>query len=122
MLSPEQVECLDLMINSKLSQKQIAKQIKMSEQTICNWKKDAEFMAQYNKLLRSSLQSVAGKAVRTLVSLLDADSEQVRLNAAKDVLDRAGFKPEDRLAINGNVNNPLAGLSTEDLKKLIVDD
>lgn len=122
MLSPEQVECLDLMINSKLTQKQIAKQIKMTEQTICNWKKDAEFMAAYNKLLRSSLQSVAAKAARTLTSLLDAESEQVRLNAAKDILDRAGFKPEDKLAINGNVNNPLAGLSTEDLKKLVLDD
>ncbi len=122
MLSQEQVECLDLMVNSKLTQKAIAKKIQVSEQTICNWKKDPEFIAEHNKLLRASLRSVATKAARTLVDLLKAESEQVRLNAAKDILDRAGFKPEEKVEINGNVNNPLAGLSTDELKKLIADD
>lgn len=122
MLSQEQVECLDLMVNSKLTQKAIAKKIQVSEQTICNWKKDPEFVAEHNKLLRASLRSVATKAARTLVDLLKAESEQVRLNAAKDILDRAGFKPEEKVEINGNVNNPLAGLSTDELKKLIADD
>ena len=109
------------MINTDMTQKEIAKAIKMTEQTICNWKKNDEFMAEHKKLVRYSLYSVATKAANTLISLLDADSEQVRLNAAKDILDRAGFKPEDKVEINGNVNNPLAGLSTEELKKLVID-
>ena len=122
MLTPEQVECLELMVNTKLTQKAIAKKIQMSEQTICNWKKDPEFIAEHNKLLRATLRSVATKAARTLVDLLEAESEQVRLNAAKDILDRAGLKPEEKIEVNGNVNNPFAGLSTEELKKLVADD
>ena len=122
MLTPEQVECLDLMVNSNLTQKAIAKKIKMSEQTICNWKKDPEFVEEHKKLLRATLRSVATKASRTLVALLEAESEQVRLNAAKDILDRVGLKPEEKVEIRGDVNNPFAGLSTEELKKLIDDD
>lgn len=45
-----------------------------------------------------------------------------RLSAAKDFLDRAGFKPSEDVRLSGQVNNPFAGLSTEDLKKLIGDE
>ena len=122
MLTKKQINCLGLLVSAELTQKQIAAEIKVSEQTICAWKKDPEFIDEYNKLMRTTVRSVAAKAFKTLTSLLDADSEQVRLNAAKDILDRAGFKPEERVEINGNVNNPLAGLSTEELKKLVLDD
>lgn len=42
--------------------------------------------------------------------------------AAEFVRDSSGNKPKDDLNINGNINNPFAGLSTEELKKLIGDD
>lgn len=122
MLSKKQIKCLGLLVSAEMTQKQIAAEIKVSEQTICAWKKDAEFIEGYNNLMRSTVRSVSAKALKTLVSLLDAESEQVRLNAAKDILDRAGFKPEEKVEINGNVNNPLTGLSTEELKKLVSDD
>jgi hypothetical protein len=38
----------------------------------------------------------APKAQATLKSLLEAKSEYVRLEAAKDLLDRAGLKPVDK--------------------------
>lgn len=45
-----------------------------------------------------------------------------RISVAKDFLDRAGFKPTDEMKLSGNLNNPFAGLSTDELKKLIDDE
>lgn len=38
------------------------------------------------------------------------------------IRDTIGEKPTDSVALSGTVNNPLAGLSTDELKKLISDD
>lgn len=46
-------------------------------------------------------------------------ADRDRIAVAKDFLDRAGFKPAEELNLSGNVNNPFAGLSTEELKKMI---
>lgn len=46
-------------------------------------------------------------------------SDRDRLTAARDILDRAGFKPTDEVKLSGQVNNPFEGLTTEELKKLI---
>ena len=45
-----------------------------------------------------------------------------RLTAAMDFLDRAGFKPKDEVNLSGELNNPFAGLTTEELKKLTGDE
>ena len=49
------------------------------------------------------------------------DADRDRIAVAKDFLDRAGFKPVDEVNISGEVNNPFADLTTEELKKLIND-
>jgi hypothetical protein len=48
-------------------------------------------------------------------------ADRDRIAVAKDFLDRAGFKPMDEVNLTGNVQNPFAGLTTEELKKLIND-
>lgn len=45
MLTPKQKKCVELMVSGELKQKEIAAQINVSEQTICAWKKNADFMA-----------------------------------------------------------------------------
>lgn len=58
------------------------------------------------QLIREHLQGSAIKAIRRIDDLIDhARSEYVRLEAAKDVLDRAGFKPVEKHAhmVQGNV-------------------
>lgn len=50
-----------------------------------------------------------------------AAEDRDRISVAKDFLDRAGFKPTDEVKLSGGINNPFAGLSTEELKKLIGD-
>lgn len=97
MLNAKKKKCIILMVANDMTQKQIAAEIGVSEATICNWKKDIEFMTEYNEVMKESMLMVAAKAFNTMNRLLSARSEKVRLLAAKDLLDRAGFKPTDKM-------------------------
>lgn len=88
------------MAAGELQQKEIAERIKTTEQTICNWKKDPDFMNEYEKLVKISIQSIAARAFKTQTNLLNAKSEMVRYMTAKDILDRAGYKPVEKMDVN----------------------
>lgn len=103
MLSTKQNKCLELMAIGEKSQKDISKQINITEKTICEWKKNREFMAELDNLISLGIRSLAAKAFRTQITLLNAKSEMVRYMAAKDILDRAGFKADDKLKIEGSI-------------------
>ncbi len=103
MLNSKQLKCIEMMASGEKTQKEMAKALNVSEATICNWKKDAEFMDEYNTALKDSIREVAAKAFKTQIKLLTAKSEMVRYMAAKDILDRAGFKATEKLDINSNV-------------------
>ena len=118
LLKKVQRECLKLMLQGNLTQKEIAQQIKKTEQTVCNWKKDAEFMDEYNRLMRVGIQTLAAKAYQTQVKLLDAESENVRYMVSKDILDRAGYKSSDRVEFSGNVKNSYDELTADELRTL----
>ncbi len=118
MLKKVQRECLKLMLQGNLTQKEIAQQIKKTEQTVCNWKKDAEFMDEYNRLMRVGIQTLAAKAYQTQVKLLDAESENVRYMVSKDILDRAGYKSSDKVEFSGNVKNSYDELTADELRTL----
>lgn len=102
-LSAQQKTALRLMVQGDMKQVDIAERVKVSEQTICNWKKNDEFMAEYDSMLRSLMNGVAAKAFRTHTNLLDARSEMVRYMAAKDILDRAGYAPVDKSEISADI-------------------
>ncbi len=97
MLSAKQRKCIELLVQGELSQKEIAEEIKVSEQTICNWKKNDEFRSEYDNLMRVCIQSFAAKAFQTQKRLLNAKSEMVRYMVSKDILDRAGYKPIEKI-------------------------
>ena len=104
MLNPRQRKCVELLASGEHTQREIAKQLHVSENTVCNWKKNEEFKAEYESTLRRNMRDAAAKAFQTVTNLLKARSEMVRLLAAKDILDRARFKPED----NGSIASPNA--------------
>ena len=104
MLKPKQKKCIEMLVCGSYTQVQIARELKISEQTICNWKKDEEFSSEFSKQLRICVQTLAPKAVKTMENLLKSESDNVRFSAAKDILDRTGFKPSDNI----NVKNTIA--------------
>lgn len=109
MLNPKQKKCIGLMVQGEFTQKQIAETIHVSENTISNWKKDEEFMSEYNASLLASINWVAAKAFKTQIKLLTARSEMVRHLVAKDILDRAGYKPEDNIKLSGPIPVVISG-------------
>lgn len=101
MLKLKQRRCIELFVESKKSQKEIAKELRVTENTISNWKKNEEFMEEYTDAIRNRIKYVSAKAFQKEVKLLSAEDEKVQFWAAKDLLDRAGFKPEDNVNIGG---------------------
>ena len=95
----KQEKCIKLMVSEGLTQKEIAKLIKVSEQTICTWKKDDEFIAAYKAEVKSEMQFVVTKALRALVKLLDSSNEWVRRMAANDILEMLGYKAAENSQI-----------------------
>ena len=97
MLTEKQQKCIILMITSNKTQKQIAKEIQISENSICEWKKDKEFKEEIQKQMKENFGSLAIEAQQELKKLLKSKNENVKIQAIKDVLDRAGYKPIDKI-------------------------
>lgn len=98
MLKPKQIKCLELMIQGTMTDKEIAEAINITQKTICEWKKkNEEFQNEYNALMRNSLQYAAPKAFNKQMSLLKSKNDMVAHLAAKDIMDRAGFQPTEKV-------------------------
>ncbi len=105
MLNPKQIKCLELMIQGNMTDKEIAESINVAQKTICEWKKNnKEFQDEYNSLMRGSLQYAAPKAFRKQLSLLNSKNDMVAHLAAKDIMDRAGFSPTEKIEMDMDVS------------------
>lgn len=72
-----------------------------------------------------NLASVKGKNITVQEAIMLAQIQKAMkgdTRAAEFIRDSSGNKLKEGIEISGEVNNPFADLSTEDLKKLIVDD
>ena len=72
-----------------------------------------------------SIASLNGKNITVQEAIMLAQIKKAvkgDTRAAEFVRDSSGNKPKEGVEISCEINNPLAGLSTEELKKLIVDD
>lgn len=99
MLSSKQTKCLELMAEGAYKDKDIAEMCGTTPQTLCNWKKKPEFQKAYTELIQNRIQFSAAKAYLKQLRLLESRQDMVSHLAAKDLLDRAGFKPEDRASL-----------------------
>lgn len=72
-----------------------------------------------------SLATLKGKNINVQEAIMFAQIQKALkgdTRAAEFVRDASGNKLADNVNLNGNVNNPLAGLTTEELKKLVSND
>lgn len=96
-LNEKQLKCINLMITSNKTQKTIAKEIEVSEKTICEWKKKKEFKDELQKQIQNNFSLLAIDAQKELKKFIKIKNEYIRIQAVKDVLDRAGYKPAERI-------------------------
>lgn len=109
MLSNKQLRCIELMITTDKKQKEIAKEISVAESTIIDWKKEDEFKTEMHIQMNAYFKDISREAQRVMRNLLKDKNSQVRFQASKDILDRAGFKATDRLDIQGAVPVIISG-------------
>lgn len=88
-----------LKLTTNKSQKAIATEINVAQKTISEWKKTDEWKEHQHNLTKEYFGELAMEATKTLKKLLTSKSDHVRLEAAKDLLDRAGFKATDKVDI-----------------------
>lgn len=96
-MTDKQEKCIKLMVTTSKTQKQIAKEIEVSEKTICEWKKQKEFKDEIDKNIKENFSSLAIDAQKELKKLLKSNNEYIKMQAVKDILDRAGYKPTERI-------------------------
>lgn len=106
-LSAKQRKALDLLMNTDLKHSKIAEELKISKNTLSNWlnsEKTPAFTEEYERLLKIAdetrkrvYRTKAQKALDKLVELVDSHDKKVALAACKEILDRAGDKPDINL-------------------------
>lgn len=102
-LTPQQIYALELMFSKqKYTQKEISEKVGITRATLNKWKKSKEFKAAFDGLINQQLQDIAPRALDTLVSLLNAQSEKIRLDAAQALLDRAGYTKENKISVGSH--------------------
>ena len=99
--------------------REISGQINRTFGTIETWFcRDPFFRQEYEKFKNEYLQGVIGaaqerlqgaadQAMETLLELTRDESPRIRLDAARDILDRAGFKPGQVLELTGKSGKEL---------------
>ena len=72
-----------------------------------------------------SIAALKGKNITVQEAILLKQLEKAikgDTRAAEYIRDTSGNKAKEEIAVSGEVNNPLAGLTTEELKRLLTDD
>lgn len=107
MLKPKQKKCIELLVEGQMTQREIAQAINITEKTISVWKSESEFSSELENATRLSIRSLATRAKNTMANLLNSDSDNVRFQAAKDILDRAGFKPQEKIEVSTSIDDSI---------------
>lgn len=98
-LSEKQQEYIKIKNETKQTDKVIAKKIGVDITTISRWKKKEDYRLGLKGYQVEHLSNTVPKAIQTMINLLDAKSELVKYQAAKDILDRTGYNPVEKSEI-----------------------
>ena len=101
-------EAIGLLIDGELSKEDIAKSVRVSRSTLYRWLEDEDFTAEYEYRLeeierqtRARIRRMTAKALDRQERILDTSKNDIAAApVAADVLDRAGYAPEDNVNVN----------------------
>lgn len=92
----------------------------------CELAKDSKIIVRLQELQEEATSKAVMSATqrKEWLTKLIQDEDEATQNKLKavDILNKMDGEYTEKLQVNGNVNNPMAGLTTEELKKLIADD
>lgn len=97
-MASKKEKAASMLVCTNLTQRDIAKKLDVREETLSRWKKEEGFKKLIKENEKNYMKDLVGPAMRGLKDLLEANSEFVKLEAVKTILDRAGYESiDDRL-------------------------
>ena len=125
-LSPQQVKAITLLAMGK-SSKEVAKDLGVSPQSVCKWRKSPHFQAQLNTLkweaLNSARDLLRAAAKDAVVGLVDtaknSKSDETKRKACRDIIELVGLSdPKSKLYGWGlGPTNPKKVIENASIKK-----
>ena len=114
-LTPAKMQLVNLYLTGNYSQQRIATILGISPNTVRSWLLDEniqsvikELQSRELALIQSNLNVLRYKAINTMEDLLESNMDNVRFQAAKDILDRGGLKVDKTVT---NLEQQLADLA-----------
>ena len=96
-LTQKQLDCIEMQYKG-IQNQDIALSLGIHYNTITKWSKKDEYKAAQKEYVDTQINQAASRAAQTIFDLMEnAKSETVRLNAAKDILSRAGYDAVARI-------------------------
>lgn len=101
---------IKLLLEGDLTIEEIAQRVKVSRKTLYNWQNDADFEQEYEAQLKE-IDRRTRRKICTMVDaalnrqrkiLTDSKNDNAAATVAKDILDRAGYAPDDNINITKN--------------------
>ena len=97
-------QAINYLILGELNYSAIAQKVGISRQTLLAIRKDEEVQNRINETARHNLSTGVAKASQTVITLLNAKSEKVRLDAATYILSLANIHPNENLIVDVKQN------------------
>lgn len=109
-LTPAKMQLVNLYLTGNYSQNKIATILGIAPTTVRAWLIDEniqrvikELQSRELSLIQSDLNALRHKAIDTMEDLLNSNMDNVRFQAAKDILDRGGLKAEQSIKVDKTV-------------------
>ena len=114
-MTGKQEKALELLVAGEFKNyDEVADELKISVRTLYNWRKNEEFSKELTRRINIKIGGIAPRALRRIEKILDAKDDHVALLASKDILDRAGYKANDKLDVHTDANvNSVVSVSFE---------
>lgn len=91
-------KALELLIEGNMNYTEIAQKVGISRNTLKRIRDDEDTAKTIQSMASADLKIAVSKASKTLIELLDAESETVRLQSAKHILELGGIQVKDNMA------------------------
>ena len=108
----KKMQLVNLYLTGNYSQQRIATILGISPNTVRSWLLDEniqsvikELQSRELALIQSNLNVLRYKAINTMEDLLESNMDNVRFQAAKDILDRGGLKAQQSIKVDKTVTN-----------------
>jgi len=103
---PKQAGVLNDLFTGQLSEEEVLKKWRVSQQTYTRWHMTAKFAAEYKKRLKLAkrkgeliMAKHSSAAANKLVTLMESGKEEVARRACLDVMNYSGRKPQKKKAV-----------------------